>query len=141
MADQEAGVTAPNPLPAPMPAPVPAQVQAPQVPPAHQAPQRQQLAHLNWSYFKPDFSGKPNEDAKAHLLHTNDWMNAHHFIDGVKVQRFCLTLLGEARLWYQSLEHINAHLQELQNLFRQQYSKICNTREQLFHGWRSFSFD
>ena len=24
---------------------------------------------------------------------------------------------------------------------RQQYSKIGNTREQLFHGWRSFYFD
>ena len=29
----------------------------------------------------------------------------------------------------------------LQNLFRQQYSKIGNTRDQLFHAWRSFSFD
>ena len=27
------------------------------------------------------------------------------------------------------------------NLFRQQYSKIGNTREQLFHAWRSFNFD
>ena len=61
----------------------------------------QQLVHLNWSFFKLVFSGKPDEDAEAHLLHSNDWMNAHHFIDGVKVQRFCLTLLGEARLWYQ----------------------------------------
>ena len=25
--------------------------------------------------------------------------------------------------------------------FRQQYSKIGNTGEQLFHAWRSFSFD
>ena len=32
-------------------------------------------------------------------------------------------------------------MQGLQNLFRQQYSKIGNTREQLFHSWRSFSFD
>ena len=29
----------------------------------------------------------------------------------------------------------------LQNMFRQQYSKIGNTREQLFHAWRSFHFD
>ena len=68
-------------------------------------------------------------------------MNAHHFFESVKVQRFCLTLLGEARLWYQSLEPINIDWQELQNLFRQQYSKIGNTREQLFHAWRSFNFD
>ena len=26
-------------------------------------------------------------------------------------------------------------------MFRQQYSKIANTREQLFHAWRSFHFD
>ena len=68
-------------------------------------------------------------------------MNAHHFVDGVKVQGFCLTLLGEARLWYQSLEPINMDWPELQNLFSQQYSKIDNTREQLLHVWRSFNFD
>ena len=68
-------------------------------------------------------------------------MNVHHFIDGVKVQRFCLTLLGVVRLWYQSLEPIHVDWQGLQNLFRQQYCKIGNTREQLFHAWRSFNFD
>ena len=47
-------------------------------------------------------------------------MNAHHFVDGARVQQFCLTLLGEARLWYQSLAPINVHWQWLQNLFRQQ---------------------
>ena len=31
--------------------------------------------------------------------------------------------------------------QGLQNLFRQQYSKIGNTREQLFHAWISFNFN
>ena len=62
-------------------------------------------------------------------------MNAHHFVDGVKVQRFYLTLLCEARLKYQSLEPINLDRQELQNLFRQQYSKIGDTREQVFHAW------
>ena len=120
MADNEAGVLAPNPPPA----------RAPQVP---QAPQGQQFVHLNWPNFKPEFSGKPDGDAEAHLLHTNDWMNVHHFIEGVRVQRFCLTLLGEARLWHQSLETINVDWQGLQNLFRQQYSKMGNTREQLFH--------
>ena len=29
---------------------------------------------------------------------------------------------------------------ELQNLFRQRYSKLGNTCEQLFHAWRLFSF-
>ena len=29
----------------------------------------------------------------------------------------------------------------MQNLFRQRYSKLGNTHEQLFHTWRSFTFD
>ena len=37
-----------------------------------------------------------------------DWMDTHDFQDLVKVQRFCLTLVGEARLWYKSLRPINA---------------------------------
>ena len=28
----------------------------------------QRHIHLNWSNFKPEFSGKPEEDAEAHLL-------------------------------------------------------------------------
>ena len=68
-------------------------------------------------------------------------MDTHEFPDQVKVQRFCLTLIGEARLWYDSLRPINADWVGLQNLFRQQYSKIGNTREQLFHAWRSFHFN
>ena len=121
-------------IPAPPSPPLPAGPVVPQV------PQGQPFAHLNWSNFKPEFSGKPDEDAEAHLLCTNDWMDTHHFIDGVKIQRFSLALLGEARLWYQSLEPINVDWQGIQNLFRQQYSKIGNTREQLFHALRSFNF-
>ena len=68
-------------------------------------------------------------------------MNAHHFLEGIKVQRFCLTLVGEARLWYESLTPINVDWQGLQNLFRQQYAKIDDTRKQLFHAWQSFCFD
>ena len=41
-------------------------------------------------------------------------MNAHCFYEGVNVQRFCLPLLGEARLWYHSLEPINVDWQGLQ---------------------------
>ena len=119
----------------------------PQVPaaPAPQAPQQpaqqtQHIPQLNWSHFKPEFLGKPEEDAETHLLRTNDWMDTHQFQEGVKVQRFCLTLVGEARLWYESLRPINIDWQGLQSQFRQQYSKIGNTREQLFHMWQSFSF-
>ena len=64
----------------------------------------QQHIHIHRSNFKPEFSGKPEEDVEAHLLYSNDWMNAHHFKEDMKVQRFCLTLLGEARLWFQSIE-------------------------------------
>ena len=78
---------------------------------------------LNWSHFKPKFSGKPDEDAEAQLIRMNDWMDTHRFQDN-KVQRFCLTLTGEARLWYKSLRLINTNWVGLQNSFRQQYSKI-----------------
>ena len=102
----------------------------------------QRHIHLNWSNFKPEFSGKPEEDAEAHLLHSNDWMDAHCFNEDIKVQRFCLTLLGEARLWYHSLEPLgDTTWAQLQNLFRQRYSKLGNTCKQLFHAWRSFTFD
>ena len=50
------------------------------------------IAHpqqLNWSYFKPEFSGNPEEDAEEHLLRTNDWMETHNFPDYQKVRRFC----------------------------------------------------
>ena len=50
-------------------------------------------------------------------------------------------IAGEARLWFQSLGPINVDWPELQNLFRQRYLKVGNTRDQLFHAWRSFSFD
>ena len=102
----------------------------------------QRHIHLNWSNFKPEFSGKPEEDAEAHLLCSNDWMDAHHFDEDIKLKRFCLTLLGEARLWYQSLEPLGETTwAQLQNLFRQRYSKLGNTCKQLFHMWRSFTFD
>ena len=93
---------------------------------------RQQPMHMNWSHFKPEFSSKPEEDVEAHLLQTNDWMTTHDFPAAVKVQRFCLTLVGEARNWYVTLEPLAMTWPELQNMFRCQYSKIGNTREQLF---------
>ena len=89
---------------------------------------------LNWSHFKPEFAGKPDEDVEAHFLRTNDWMDTHAF-PGVMVKRFCLTLVGEVRLQYESLRPIALDWNGLQNQFRKQYSKIGNTREQLFHAW------
>ena len=68
-------------------------------------------------------------------------MTTHDFPEAVKVQRFCLTLIGEARNWYATLEPLAMTWPELQNLFRQQYSKIGNMREQLFHALRLFHYD
>ena len=97
--------------------------------------------HLNWSYFKPEFSGKMEEDAVAHLLKTNDWMETHNFLEDTKVRRFCLTLTGEARCWYESIRPIEMDWTALQEHFRQQYSKFGSSREQYFHVWRSFQYD
>ena len=101
-------------------------------------PQPQQM---NWSYFKPEFSGKAEEDATMHLLKTNDWMDTYNFPEDIKVRRFCLTLMGEARLWYESLKPIDMDWNALQTCFRQQYSKFGSSREQYFHVWRSFQYD
>ena len=46
---------------------------------------------VNLSNFKSEITGKPEEDAEAHLLHTNDWMWTLNFEENVKVQRFFLT--------------------------------------------------
>ena len=70
-------------------------------------------------------------------------MTTHDFPNDQKVRRFCLTLLGEARLWYETLNTQQQQLdwEGLQEHFRKQYSKFGNTREQYFHAWRSFHFD
>ena len=72
-------------MPAP-PAPVPHSVVPPvqlPVPPAQPIPaQPLQPAHipqLNWLHFKPEFGGKPDEDAEAHLLRMNYLMDTHAF--------------------------------------------------------------
>ena len=47
-------------------------LQAPQQPTPHMPP-------LNWSYFMPKFSGKPDKDTE-HLLKTKDWMDIHKIL-------------------------------------------------------------
>ena len=50
--------------------------------------------------------------------------------------------MGEARLWYYSLEPLGETTwAQLQNLFRQRYSKLGNIHKQLFQTWRSFTCD
>ena len=99
MADHEEGVPTPN-LPQ-------AQPQPPTTRSTTTSSSTFKLVKFQTRIFR-----KPDEDAEAHLLHSNDWMKVHHFVEGVKVQRFCLTLLREARLWYQSLEPINVDWQK-----------------------------
>ena len=100
-----------------------------------------QIIYQNWIGKKPEFSGKPEEDAESHLLTTRDWMEAHNFPEGNKVRHFHVMLIGEARLWYELLGPLDDNWPGLQNKFRWQYSKIGNTPEQLFHAWRTFKFD
>ena len=101
----------------PVQPPSPAQVSNP-VQPTHVQVQPGQ-PQLNWSYFKPEFSGKPEEDVEVHPLRTNDWIETHNFPEVTKVQRFCLTLTGEARLWYESLRPIIVNWTGLQEHYRQ----------------------
>ena len=90
----DGGPPAPRPSPL-VPVPPPSLLVELPAPPMQQNQPAQ--PQLNWSYFKPEFSGKPEDDAEAHLLKTNDWMETRQFQDLVKVQRFCLTLKGKVR--------------------------------------------
>ena len=116
----------------------PAPVQPVPIGPTVPAPQ---VFYQNWIGKKSEFSGKPEENAESHLLSTRDWMEAHNFLNEVEVRCFCLTLMGEARLWYESLAPLDDDWPALKNKFRWQYSKLGNTPKQLFHAWRTFKFD
>ena len=74
-----------------------------------------QVFYQNWVRKKPEFSGKPEEDAESHLLSTRDWMEVHNFPEGEKVRHFCVTLIGEAGLWYKSLALLDNDWPALQN--------------------------
>ena len=100
-----------------------------------------QMIYQNWIGKKPEFSGKPEENAESHLLSTRDWKEAHKFPEGDKVRHFCLILTGKARLWYELLAPLDDDWPALQNKFRWQYLKIGNTPKQLFHPWGTFKFD
>ena len=47
-----------------------------------------QVFYHNWIGKKPEFSGKPEEDAESHLLSTRDGMEAHNFPNEVKARHF-----------------------------------------------------
>ena len=63
----------------------PAPVQPIPIGPVVPAPQ---VFYQNWIGKKPEFSGKPEEDAESHLLSTRDWMEAHNFPDESKLDVF-----------------------------------------------------
>ena len=123
-----------------VPAHVPVQL-VPQPIPVQPAPAGvPQIFYQKWIGKKLAFSGRPEEDAESHLLSTRDWKEAHNF-QGEKVRCFHVTLIGEARLCYESLAPLDNDWPTLQNKSRWQNSKIGNTPEQLFHAWRTFKFD
>ena len=95
-----------------VPQPVPAQLAPAGVMPVPQ------IVYQNWIGKKPEFSGKPEEDVESHLLSTRDWMEAHNFPEGEKLRHFRVTLIGEARLWYESLAPLDNDWPALQNKFR-----------------------
>ena len=120
----------------PLPKPVPIQPA-----PAGMVVSTPQIIYQNWIGQKPEFSGKPEEDAESHLLSSRDWMEAHNFPEGDKVRHFCIMQIGKTRLWYELLAMLDDDWPPLQNKFRWQYSKIGNTSKQLVHAWRTFKFD
>ena len=87
-------VTSPAPQPTPVVPPVvlpvppihlPAHAAQPIVPPTWPI-QPAPMPQLNFSHFKPKFAGEPDKDVEAHLLRTNELMDTHAFLEGVKVQ-------------------------------------------------------
>ena len=85
-----------QPLDAPMECPIqpldapteePNQLNQPNQPPIILPDPTANPQQLNWSYFKPEFAGKTDEDMEAHLLRTNEWMETHNFPNDQKVRR------------------------------------------------------
>ena len=56
----------------------------------------------------------------------------HNFPDDTKVRRFCLTLIGEVRLWYESLRPIEMDWDALQECLRQQYQSSAVSGNNIF---------
>ena len=107
MADAPPAPPAPT-VPVPLPVIAPVQLPIPPGQPISAQPIQQAcVQRLHWLHLKPEFTGKPGEDAEAHFHRMNDWIDTHAFQEGVKVQHFCLTLAEEARLWNETIRPIN----------------------------------
>ena len=88
MADRGPLSPQPPPVLSPVVPPVPPLQSAPPAEPSVPLVQTGPMPQLNWSHFKPEFSGKPDQDGEAHLLRINDWMDTHSFPQRVKIQSF-----------------------------------------------------
>ena len=66
----------------------PAQPAVPPAQPGFPSVQPGPMPQLNWPHFKPEFAGKPDEDAEVHLPRTYDWMDTHSFPEGSKSKDF-----------------------------------------------------
>ena len=71
MVDEGPPVAQPPPVIPPVVCPAPpVQLAVPPIVPPIQPFQPTPMPQLNWSHLKPEFAGKPDEDAEAHLLTT-----------------------------------------------------------------------
>ena len=46
---------------------------------SHTANSASSCITINWSHLKPEFAGKPDEDAEGYPLRMNNWMDTHAF--------------------------------------------------------------
>ena len=77
--------------------------------PQHQDAAGQRHLHINWSNFKPEFSGKPEEDVEAHLLCSNDWMNAHCFDEDRKSSKILSYIVRRSKIMVSFLRTLKRH--------------------------------
>ena len=78
------------------------------------------MAHphqLNCLILSQNFQENQRKMQRPHFLRTDDWMEAHNSTANQKVRRFCLTLAGEARLWYETLGAAQLDWETLQDHF------------------------
>ena len=80
----------------------------------------------------PIFSVNLDEDAESHLLCSDDWIKSQGILEKEKCATFCLTLVGDAHLWYVTIHLVDNDWPILQKLFNLQFSKLGYTQEGLF---------
>ena len=60
-------------------------------------------------------------------MNSNDWMNSQGIAEDAKCGRFCLTLGGDAHLWYEFVTPVGNDWNNLQRCFCRQFSKVGQT--------------